>query len=225
MKHVRFAGGFALGCTTVLLAAAAFNTQDHPQQDHPRRDHPQQAQPPTEEEMMQMWAEAMEKYCTPAEQHEALAKRAGDWNFRAEFWMAPGTEPEVSEGTAHYSMFMDDRYLLGEYQAQMDMGEDEPVSFEGGGLTGYDRIKNEYQSIWIDNMSTAIMWMSGQSPDGGKTIELKGQMPDPMSGGYVPSRSVEKWVDENTWTMESYGPSPADGEEFMTMRITYTRAQ
>lgn len=209
MRQVRFVAGFAAGCATVLLAAAAYNSAQDPPEGEP-----------TPEQMEQMWNEAMQKYGVPAEEHKALAKRVGDWTFKAEFWYAPGTEAETTEGTANYSMMMGDRYLLGEYSSSFD-GQ----PFEGGGLTGYDRIKNEYQSIWIDNMSTAIMWMSGQSTDGGKTFEFKGQMPDPMAGAYTASRSTEKWVDDNTWVMESFGPSPIDGKEFMTMRITYTRVQ
>jgi hypothetical protein len=57
-----------------------------------------------------------------------------------------------------------------------------------------------------------------------KTFTLMGESPDCMAGKYVKSRTVDKMVDADHWTMQMYSQGP-DGKEFMGMEIAYTRAK
>lgn len=201
MRIRSFIGGFALGCVTLLGAATAL------QQD-----------PPDPAAMEKMWQEAMEKYCTPSDEHKQYAKREGSWTFTAEHWMAPGEAGPPFEGTADFTMLLDGRYLGVHYRGDTPFGP-----FEGLGLNGFDRMKKKHVSMWVDNMSTAIMTTEGTATDE-KTLEFTGLMPDPMSGTYVKHRSVERMVDDDTFIMEMYGPGP-DGKEFMMMKLTHKRVK
>ena len=201
MKLRSSAGGFLAGCAAMGLAAMTLAPQD----------------PAELEKMMQAMQEAFEKYGAPAEQHAELAKRVGNWKADLKFWEVPGTEPQTMSGESSFEMIMDGRYLLQHFS-----GDFQGQPFEGAGLTGYDRMKNEYQSIWIDNMSTAIFWSTGKE-SGGQYV-LKGEMPDIMLGKYIPTRGTEMVVDDNTIVSAMYRPGP-DGKEFMHMEIKYTRVQ
>jgi len=201
MKFQNVAVGFLAGCAATGLAAMTFSPQD----------------PAEMEKMMQQMQEAMEKYAVPGEQHAEMAKRAGAWKAELKFWQAPGAPAETMYGDANFEMIMEGRYMIQHFS-----GDFQGQPFEGAGLTGYDRMKNEYQSIWVDNMSTAVMWMTGKSAGG--QCNFKGEMPDIMQGKYVNTRSTEKMPDENTVIMEMYAPGP-DGKEYKSMEITYTRAQ
>lgn len=168
-------------------------------------------------EIEQMMMESIAKYGVPAEQHAELAKRVGTWNVDLKFWMAPNTDYQTMGGTAVFEMVMDGRYLIQHYRSEF-MGQ----PYEGTGLTGYDRIKGEYQNTWIDNMGTAISQSSGHEKDG--AIVYTGEMGDPMLGEYISVRSVEKMVDDDTLVFSMYRPGP-DGKEFKSMEITYTRSE
>jgi len=56
----------------------------------------------------------------------------------------PGTEPEVSTGTASRRMILGGRYLEETVHAMM-MGE----HFEGLGLTGYDNVTGSWWGTWV----------------------------------------------------------------------------
>ena len=197
MKMRLFVTSFAACCAAMILAAMTLSPQDPA-------------------EMEAMWAEMMEKYGAPSAEHEMLAERVGRWNTSTKFWMAPGAPPETHEGEATFEMMMDGRYLVQHYT--MDFNG---MPFEGAGMIGYDRMKNEYQSIWIDNMGTGIMWSAGQEKDGEYTY--KGEAPDMMAGKYVPCRMIERITDSNSFVMEMYTTGP-DGNEIQSMEISYTRA-
>jgi len=212
MKMRMFLGGFALGCATMLIAATASFSAS------------QDADPPgggemspEMMEMMKQWEEAMAKYGTPSEEHAELAKRVGSWNVEGQMFQAPGAPAEPFNGTANCQMIMDGRYLFQEFESEFG-GQ----PFHGGGLNGFDRMKNKHVSMWIDDMSTAIMHSEGEMKDG--AIHFHGEMPDALAGKYVKSHTVERMIDDNTFEMEMYSPGP-DGKMFKSMHLTYRRAE
>ena len=210
MKMTTFFGGFALGCATVFLAATMLTAQDG---------QPTTIEPPDiegMEQMEQMFQEAMEKYGTPSEEHEMLAKRVGKWNCEVKMWWAPGMEPEISEGTATYEMMANGRFLKGEFH-----GDFNGQPFVGHSVTGYNRMKKMFENVWLDDWSTAVTMVRGEGD--GNVIEYEGEMPDMMKGEYVESRQIERMIDEDTLVLEMYSPG-MDGEMMKSMEITYTRA-
>jgi hypothetical protein len=167
----------------------------------------------SQDEDMKKWMD----YMTPGDQHKQMSKCSGDWKVNTKMWMAPGGEPTVTDGTASAEMILGGRYLVTKHKATM-MG----MPFEGMSIDGYDNATKMFNSVWLDNMGTGIMFMTGKWNEATKTTDYTGKMVNPLTAGYEDIRSVLKMNDENTMTMEMFGPGP-DGKEFKSMVITYTR--
>lgn len=198
MRLRTFIVGFACGCAAMGFAAMTLAPTQDPA------------------DMEKMWQEAMEKYGTPAQEHERLARLEGEWNVDLKMWSEPDTPYEVMSGKASYKMIMGGRYLQ-----QKFTGEYNGEPFEGTGFVGFDRIKQKYVSIWFENMGTGISLSEGTEKDG--LITYTGEMPDLMQGKYVSTRATEKMIDDNTLFAEMFMLTP-DGKEFKTMEMRYTRA-
>ena len=167
---------------------------------------------PSNEEMM-----AMMKMAMPGPEHAALNPLAGIWKITTKMWSGPG-EPQVTEGTCERNWMMDGRYLVGNYK-----GSAAGMPFEGMEVLGYDNMKKQYVSSWVDNMGTGIMLSRGAPMDpGSKSFELTGSSPDP-TGKEVVMREVTSIVDGNTASMTMYATQ--DGQEQRIMEITYTRVK
>ena len=199
MKLHTFLGGFALGCASMLLAASTLLPQD-----------PSKSLEEYQEQMQQMFDEAMSKYGVPTDEHSLLAERVGNWKYTLEM---PNMPP--SSGEASYTMEMGGRYLIGKYK-----GDFEGEIFEGLGISSYDRFQNKYVSIWIDNMSTAILSTKGTAD--GSTISYRGNMPDMFTGETKKTKSIERMIDDDHWEMEMFKPDQ-DGKMMSSMKITYER--
>ena len=163
--------------------------------------------------------EKMMKLTSPTEAHKVLEPLAGKWNYTAKFWMAPEAKPDESTGTAENTIVYGGRFLKQEVKG-LWMGQ----SFEGLGYTGYDVIKGEYLSIWLDNMATGIMTASGQYDAASKTLTASGSNSCPLTGEKDrKGRSETKIIDNDHNVYSSYAAGP-DGKEFKMMEIAYTRA-
>jgi len=161
---------------------------------------------------MKAWME----YMTPGEMHKMLANDVGEWHTKIKMWMAPGTEPMISEGTSVNEMILGGRYLKSTHNA-ITMG----MPMEGISITAFDNAKKEFISIWMDNMGTGIMIASGPYDEATNTITLLGTMVDPMTGKDIPVKEVIKPIDENNQVFEMY--MEHEGKEFKTMEIEYKR--
>jgi hypothetical protein len=153
----------------------------------------------------------------PGEHHAHLKKLAGNWDYTMKIWAEPGAEPMESTGKRSAEMILGDRYLQEKYTGTF-MG----MPFEGHGTTGYDNAQKEYVGTWLDNMGTGIMMSTG-SCDGKGTWTMTGDMADPATGKMVPTRSVTKLVDDNTYIVEMYLKGP-DGKEMKMMEMAHKRA-
>lgn len=165
-----------------------------------------------EKAMMDAYAKAG----TPGKQHEWLAKMAGSWDLTTKMWMAPGTEPEVSTGTAERKMALGGRVLT-EIVHGTAMGS----PFEGHGMSGYDNTTGKYWGTWNDSMSTALMTSTGTCDEATSTCTSTSTGTDPISGQEKTVRMVTKWNGDQE-TMEMWEPTP-DGKEFKSFEIVYTR--
>jgi len=191
-----------LACLAVLAAAPAALAQDRP--------------PAMSKEQMAMM-EAMEKAATPGENHKLLASMVGDWTFVNRMWMDPAAPPTESNGTASYTTIMDGRFLVGHYQGSM-MG----MQFDGRGVTGYDNITKQFQSVWVDNFGTMIMFMTGTYDPSAKAFTYRAEIPDPVAPATrVKVREVIRLDSPDKQTMEWY--ETRGGKEIKTMEIVSTR--
>ncbi len=165
-------------------------------------------------EEMKKWTE----YMTPGECHKKMADCKGTWKAKGQFWMDPKAEPTAFEGSATAEMILGGRYLMMKHSGMM-FG----MPFEGISIEGYDNATKMFNSAWVDNMGTGIMYMTGKLDDATKTISYTGQMCDPMTGKMCDVRQTAKMNDDGTMSMEMYGPDKVTGKEFKTMQITMTR--
>lgn len=164
----------------------------------------------SEAEMMKAWQEAM----TPGAMHEHLAKMAGDWNFV--ITSHDPNNPMKSEGTCTKTMIMGGRYIQEKSEGTM-MG----MPFHGMGITGFDTVTQKYQSVWMDNMSTALTIATGDMPKAGEPLVMTSDFVDPMTKKKSKARWVYSLVDDDKHTFHWY--QKMDGKEQLVMDITYTR--
>lgn len=175
----------------------------------PKGDKPAAAAPGMEEMMAAM---------RPGEMHKKLEPMVGNFDVVVKFWMAPGMPEQSSKGSSSNKWVYDGRFV-----EQSFSGEMMNMPFKGTGYTGFNTVAKQYESFWMDSMSTGMMMSSGKLSDDGKTINWSGESDDPATGKRVKIRMVTKMTDANSHTMEMYAPGP-DGKEFKTMEIVYTRS-
>jgi hypothetical protein len=133
-------------------------------------------------------------------------------------WMAPDAPPIESTATSDAEVEMGGRWLEEEFTGTM-WGQ----PFQGENLLGYDNFREEYVSVWRDNLSTGTMITRGTYDPATKTLTMTGNVDDFMSGARdIPVRQVVTHTDATHSTMEMYMPGP-DGNEFLTMRIESTK--
>jgi len=147
------------------------------------------------EEQMKVWMD----YLTPGKVHEKMQKMTGEWKTTTKFWMAPDTEPMVSEGTAKCEMILGGRYSLTKH-----FGTSFGMPMEGWSIEGYDKASEEFTSIWIDNLGTGTAIFKGKLSDDGKTINYTGQMVDPMTKQYNEYTEKITFGDDKNVLMEMY---------------------
>jgi hypothetical protein len=164
---------------------------------------------------------AMAEYGTPGEPHKALEAFVGDWTYTAEYRMGPDEPAQPMAGTASFSLIFDGRFLLQEVQGEA--GEEHPP-FEGIGYTGYDNLRQAYQSVWFDNMGTGFMSSSGEWDAASASLKEQGAFSCPLTQEtHRRYRSVWQVVDGDHLLYETYMYAP-DGQEYQAMVIRYARA-
>ncbi len=163
--------------------------------------------------MDKAWKENM----TISDQHKMLAKSNGTWTGEVTMWMADGAPPMKSASTS-----VTKSVYGGLYQQTNHSGDMMGMPFEGTSIMGYDNLKKEFFSTWIDNMGSGIMVMTGQWDAASKKMNLSGNMRC-MNGQDAGMREVFTMVDDNNQMLEMYGPDPATGKEYKNMEIKYTR--
>jgi hypothetical protein len=176
-------------------------------------------QPQMSEEMQAQMAK-MKEFGTPGAEHAILKTFEGNWNVTSRSWMKPGDKEQQSTGASSMTWVLGGRFLRQDYKG--DWGGQ---TFEGFGLVGYDKMKKEYVSVWLDNVSTSIFHSSGQYDTATKTIKDSGTFSCPITG------KTDEWFraewkivsdDEHVYSMFMKDP---EGKEFKMMEMTYKRAK
>ena len=160
--------------------------------------------------------EKMMELGTPGEDHAELMKSLGEWDVEYSMYMEPGAEPMLATATATRSSLLGGRYVMEEFVGTF---MDQP--FEGLLIQGFNKMKGEYFSMWMDTWSTWPSIMHGTETAPG-TIESHGVMHDLMTPDGRPYRSIVKEVDDNTGQMMMYDTMP-DGTEMLVMEMNYKR--
>lgn len=150
--------------------------------------------------------------------HAIIEKMAGSWTTKAKFRMAPDQPWMESEGSCESKMIFGGRHLHTKYKGDM-MGQE----FNGIALMAYDNIAKEFQSVWIDDMSTGVMMLTGQFDEATKSFTLAGDCSCPTTGGKRRMKEVVKLTGPDSYVMDFYELDEKNNE-FVSMTISYTRA-
>jgi hypothetical protein len=132
--------------------------------------------------------------------------------------MDPSAPVQESKATDDATWILGGRFI--QEQVSGTMGN---MPFHGMGVTGYDNVKNEYVSFWIDEMGTSFSFSNGNSDSSGKVITMFGSYPDPMANmAEKKFKTITRIIDNNQHVYEMYNIGP-DGKEFKILEITYMR--
>ncbi len=192
------AGSVGIVLTGALLASTAVNRLQEPQEAG--------------------FDEAAMKLMSPGPMHQYLEPLVGSWELTTKYRMTPEQPWLESTAQAEREWILDGRFVKETVDAEF-MGQ----PFHGIGFFGYDNVREQYCSMWIDSMVTGIMTAAGSSSDGGKTISFEGTNANPMTGEKDAwFRHVMRVVSDDENVFEMYAKDPS-GKEFKTMEITATR--
>ena len=114
-----------------------------------------------------------EDYSVPGKGHDVLNGLAGEWDWSITHWSSPDAEPETSHVTVDYRWIFGGRYLVGNYEGYV-RGE----AFKAREVLGFDRFRQEYNSLWIDNTTTNFVLSKGRFDKATKTLVLEGTEDD-----------------------------------------------
>ncbi len=171
--------------------------------------------PAEQQKMMEAWAAAG----TPGKHHAYLEPMVGTFDVKVSSWMEAGQPVMESTGRSENRFIFGGRHLEQRFSGSF---MDQP--FEGIGYTGYDNVKKEYTSVWIDSMGTATMVTTGQDSEGGKTLTFGGECTDPLTGKAAKLRQVLRIKGPNEHVFEMFTDDKKTGKEFKTMELVYERA-
>ncbi|HKY63117.1 MAG TPA: DUF1579 domain-containing protein [bacterium] len=156
---------------------------------------------------------------TPGAGHEVLKPLAGNWTATSRHWMPGEKKPQDSAGTSSFTWVLDGRFLRQDFK-----GNWAGQPFEGLGFLGYDNVKKEYVSTWMDSMSTGIGQATGQWDAAAKTITDQGSFSCPLTEKTMTFRAEWKFVDKDNVIYSMFMKDEA-GKETKAMEIKYKRAK
>jgi uncharacterized protein DUF1579 len=154
-------------------------------------------------------------HAAPGAIHKNLANMAGEYTTVTKFYMQAGTPAAESTGTARITSVLDGRFLNEE-----DTGTFMGQPMKSLRILGYNNASKRYEAVWTYTMSTAMMTLGGESPDGGKTIKLTGTFDD--VGAKRNLDVVIRLMDDSHFEVSLVGKMP-DGSPGPTMVTTYAR--
>ncbi len=209
----KFASMMIIGLMAVSVAGAAEMMMKDPNKG--AKDPMAQKMGITDAKMAEMM-----QLSSPGEQHKNLEPLVGSWTYVLRMWADAKAKPDESKGTSVNKWIMNGRFVQSDVKGTA-MGQ----PFEGMNIVGYDNLKAEYQSSWIDNMATGMMTSRSAYDAATRTFNETGAYSCAMTGiKDRPFRGVLKLVDDKSHTYTMYHNGP-DGKEYKAMEITYNRAQ
>jgi hypothetical protein len=152
----------------------------------------------------------------PGPAQKALAALAGDYSTVIKFRGSPSAQPVQTTGSAKLASILEGRFIT-EENSGTQFGE----PFAGFRLTGYNNAIKQYETSWTYTGSTAILNMTGESNDNGRTIDWNGSFVD-TSGDKIPIHARTKIAGPGTFTVEMTAKTQ-DQTEFVVLETTYTR--
>ncbi len=176
---------------------------------------------PTEAEQKAM-AQKMEEAGKPGPMHEWMKQFEGEWTTTSKEMGMDGQWSE-SKGTCENKLVLGGRFMEVDFK-----GRHQGKFFYGRGAMGYNNVEKQFESVWYDSMSSAIMVMKGNPDKDGKVLTLKGKFSDATDGQPKDFREVMTIESKDKHRQEFYLGMPGpDGKvmEMKIMEITYTKGK
>jgi hypothetical protein len=158
---------------------------------------------------------AWERASAPGPEHDRMGRMTGTWDCEAKV-MLPGQPAQESRGRMVIAPEMGGRYQRGKYASAM-MG----MEFHGEFTLGHNNVTGEYESVWIDNMSTGMATTRGKMD--GAELTLRGEYTDPATMKPIKVRETLRWVDDDTMEQRFFDDR-GEGET-ESMSIVYHRVK
>ena len=176
---------------------------------------------PKKKSLVEMASEAMDQAAAeaglPGEYHALLEKMAGSWTYTGKMWEQPDALPMEVSGTSEMRMILDGRYLQQEVTGSF-LGQE----FNGLGFIGFNKTEGKFETVWMDNMSTALLKSSGTGDLNEKIITTFGELKDSRTGEMKKFKSVTALKGE-TELLDQWFDIGENGEEMKTMELIYKR--
>ncbi len=97
--------------------------------------------------------------------------------------------------------------------------------FEGMGLFGFDNIKGQYETLWLDNMGTGFVRGTGTYEASTKVLKDTGEYSCPISQNKTRAYRAEwKLIDKTHTVYEMWSTTP-EGTEYKQMEMAYLRTK
>ena len=178
---------------------------------------PLAADEPTMPTSMEDMMKKMMELGAPAEQHQMLAKMAGEWDCEVtEYPMFPGMQKKVSKGRAEFEVEFGGRFIEQEFESEFN-GQ----KYEGIGFIGYDKGKKVFFSTWMDNMSTQFMYAEGTYDESTRSMTETCVTHCPL--GEMKTKLVTKLTSDDEMLFEMHGQLAGQTEMKKMMQIVYKR--
>ncbi len=159
------------------------------------------------------------KAATPGQHHRYLDALVGDFTADVKIWMTPDSEPMEFTGTLKREWVLDGHFIMETIKADSPMGPFEAICF-----IGYNNIDGQYESIWLENASTAITSGSGNYDAETKTLRMMSKYRDPATGHLITSWNKADLSDPYRETSTGWQVG-ADGKEFKSFEGVFVREQ
>ncbi|HTF88778.1 MAG TPA: DUF1579 family protein [Planctomycetota bacterium] len=114
--------------------------------------------------------------CKPTAAHARLKELLGKYDSTARLWMAPGSPPMESKGTAEVTWLHEGKWLQQKWTGEI-MGQ----KTSGTAILGYDNFKERYVCMMVDSLQTTMNSASGHFDASGDNLTLWGMMDEPMT--------------------------------------------
>jgi hypothetical protein len=159
-------------------------------------------------------AKLLAEFQSLAPEHENFKDMVGQWKIDAEYYWHNPEVPKRTQASASFKLLLGGRFVQHNFRDSVD-----GVPFEGIGIYGYDKMKNKFVGIWIDNMGTGMMHTTGEMDEAGNVVE-HGESAMPQATMKLKMVSTPVKDDKFTYTMYRILP---DGSEQRVMVLSYRR--
>jgi hypothetical protein len=151
--------------------------------------------------------------------HEKLDVLEGRWSVSLVSQNADGSDERTTGGgEANITWTMGRRFL--DWEVVLDVEQEQ---HRVSGFLGYDVVLQEYQALWISELSTGMSLARGDGDPEGRGIVLQVRASGKGSSSETAgARSVLRVLDHDHFVIESIGPD-SRGEEGVVQRTSYVR--